>query len=118
MQRFATCFALVLAAGILPYTALSATASIAQILNSPSTFDGSHVSVTGKVEDLEQKTSRKGNAYVTFSLCSSRCIHVFAFGSPSISDGQTVNVRGMFSAVKHVGAYTFTDEIEADDGSL
>ena len=38
---------------------------------------------------------------MTFSLCSSECIHVFSFGSPRISDGETITVHGTFAAVKH-----------------
>jgi hypothetical protein len=98
--------------------AASSAATVAQILGSPSTHDGQHVEVSGTVEHLEQKVSRKGNPYVTFSLCSGQCIHIFGFGSPSLSDGQTISVRGTFAAVKHVGAYTFYNEIDADDGSL
>jgi hypothetical protein len=96
----------------------SSAATIAQILGSPSTYDGQHVDVRGTVEHLQQKVSHKGNAYATFSLCSSQCIHVFGFGSPSISDGQTITVHGTYEAVKHVSGYTFYNEIDADDGSL
>jgi ABC-type hemin transport system substrate-binding protein len=96
----------------------SSAATIGQILGAPSTYDGLHVDVRGTVEHLEQKVSHKGNAYVTFSLCSSQCIHVFAFGSPGISDGQTITVHGTFAAVKHVSGYAFYNEIDADDASL
>jgi hypothetical protein len=91
---------------------------LAQILGSPSAYDGQHVEVKGTVERLEQKVSRKGNPYVTFSLCSSQCLHVFGFGSPNLSDGQTITVRGTFAAVKRANGYTFYNEIDADDGSL
>lgn len=101
---------------VLPASA--ATATISQILSSPSSYDGSHVDVTGKVERLEQKVSHKGNPYVTFSLCSSQCIHVFEFGNPSISDGEAITVHGSFEAVNHVSGYTFYNEIDADEGSL
>lgn len=98
--------------------AASPAATVAQMLASPSTYDGKHVDVHGTVEHLEQKVSHKGNAYVTFSLCSGQCLHVFGFGSPSLSDGQAVTVHGTFAAVKHVSSYTFYNEIDADDGSL
>ncbi|MGA8574239.1 MAG: hypothetical protein WB609_00940 [Candidatus Cybelea sp.] len=96
----------------------SSAATIIQILGSPSTYDAQHVDVRGTVEHLEQKVSHKGNPYVTFSLCSSQCIHVFGFGSPRLSDGQTITVHGTYEAVKHVSGYTFYNEIDADDGSL
>jgi hypothetical protein len=99
-------------------TATVAATTITQILGSPSVYDGKHIDVSGTVEHLEQKVSHKGNAYVTFALCSGQCIHVFGFGSPPISDGQPITVHGTFAAVKHVGSYTFYNEIDADDPSL
>jgi hypothetical protein len=113
--RFALVAAL-FAVSALP--SLAGSATIAQILANPSSYDGSHVDVTGTVQKLEQKTSHKGNPYVTFSLCSGQCVHVFGFGSPNLSDGQRIMVHGTFAAVKHVSSYTFYNEIDADDGSL
>ncbi|HEY6326594.1 MAG TPA: hypothetical protein VIW73_08820 [Candidatus Cybelea sp.] len=115
-KRFAIPAAIVGLLAALPTT--SSAATIAQVLGSPSTYDGLHVDVRGTVAHLEQKTSHKGNPYVTFSLCSGQCVHVFGFGSPSLSDGQTITVHGTFAAVKRVGGYTFYNEIDAADGSL
>jgi hypothetical protein len=115
-KRFAlatTAFGLL---AVLP--AASSAATIAQILVSPSGYDGQHVDVRGTVEHLEQKVSHRGNPYVTFSLCSTQCIHVFGFGTPSLSDGQTITVHGTYERVKHTSGYTFYNEIDADDGSL
>lgn len=115
-KRFAIPAATFVLLAALP--AAGSAATIAQILSSPSTYDGQHVDVRGSVEHLAQKVSHKGNPYVTFSLCSSQCIHVFGFGSPNLSDGQTITVHGTFAAVKHVSSYTFYNEVDADDGSL
>lgn len=115
-KRFAVPAAAFVLFAALP--AASCAATIAQILSGSSSYDGQHVEVRGTVEHLEQNVSHKGNPYVTFSLCSSQCIHVFAFGSPSLSDGQTITVHGTFAAVKHVSSYTFYNEIDADEGSL
>ncbi len=115
-QRFASAAALFVFLVGLP--AATSAATIAQILGSASTYDGQHVDVRGTVERLEQKVSHKGNPYVTFSLCSGHCIRVFAFGTPSISDGQTITVHGTYEAVKHASGYTFYNEVDADDGSL
>ncbi len=43
---------------------------------------------------------------------------MFTFGRPHIANGEKITVHGTFAAVKHVGEYTFHDEIEADEGSL
>ena len=115
VKKCASLFVFLIA--IVPAISPAAT-TVSQILASPSTYDGSHVDVSGKVSKLEQKVSHKGNPYVTFSLCAGQCVHVFAFGTPGISDGQTLIVHGTFAAVKHVGGYTFYNEVDADDGSI
>jgi hypothetical protein len=98
--------------------ACQANTTVVQIVSNPSAYDGKHVEVSGTVERLEQKVSHRGNPYVTFSICSGQCIHVFGFGSPSLSEGQKITVHGVYEAVKHVSGYTFYNEIDADDGSL
>jgi hypothetical protein len=98
--------------------AVSSAATIVQVLGGPSTYDGQHVDVRSTVERLQQKVSHKGNPYVTVSLFSSQRIHVFAFGTPNINDGQAITVHGTYEAVKHVSGYTFYNERDADDGSL
>jgi hypothetical protein len=64
----------------------SSAATVAQILGSPSTYDGQHVDVRGTVERLEQEESHKGNPYVTFSLCSGSASMFSALGH-HLSDG-------------------------------
>jgi hypothetical protein len=115
-KRFAIPAATFVLLACLP--AAGSAATIAQILGSPSSYDRQHVDVRGTVEHLEQKVSHRGSPYVTFSLCSGQCLHVFGFGTPNISDGRTVTVHGTYESVKHVSGYTFYNEIDADDGSL
>ncbi len=108
-----------LAVGVLASTVLAGTVraddSISGILSNPSAYDGKTVNVTGTVSKLAEKTSAKGNAYDTFSMCSSNCIHVFVWGHPAvIVEGKPATVVGTFTATKSVGGYTFTNEIEAD----
>lgn len=90
----------------------ASAAAIAQITAHPAAFDGRVVTVSGTVSALRSRVSRKGNPYETFALCSSSCVHVFTFGQPAIRDGESVSVTGTFAAVKHVGPYTFHDEID------
>lgn len=111
-----TALPLVILFVVLPVAASAAT--IDQILSNPSRYDGQHVALTGSVTSLHSKVSVRGNPYVTFSLCSDRCIDVFAFGRSTIRDGQTITVHGTFAVVKHVGSYTYHNELDADDGSL
>jgi hypothetical protein len=91
---------------------------IADILANPTSFDGQHLSVTGTVAQLTEKTSCRGNDYTTFDLCDPTCIHAYSHGHPKIANGQTLTVNGTFFAVKKVGSLEFKNEINADDGSL
>jgi hypothetical protein len=100
-------------------TAAVAGSFLSVILANPGEYDGKHVTVSGYVRNLAEKTSRKGNPYTTFSLCESQCMRVFTFGRPHITEGQKrLTVSGTFSAVKRVGSYTFHNELEADEGTL
>jgi hypothetical protein len=91
----------------------AATATIAQLLAFPSSFDGKHVDVRGQVQKLQQSAPSNGTPSVTFSLCSSQCVQVIGFGSPGISNGETVTVHGMFTAIKQVSGYIFYETIDA-----
>lgn len=102
-----------------PAATAVAPAQIAGILANPAAFDGQHLSVTGTVADLAEKTSRRGNAYTTFELCDgTACIHVYSYGHPKLTNGQSLTVGGKFFAVKHVGSLDFKNELDADENSL
>lgn len=109
-------FAFIGACALLTAPVLAAD-SIDAIVANPTTFDGKHVSVHGTVADVKQKTSRKGNDYTLFDVCESKCVHVYAHGHVGVTDGAIVTVGGTFAAVKQLGSYTITNQIDADDGS-
>ncbi|HET9392650.1 MAG TPA: hypothetical protein VFO29_03850 [Candidatus Rubrimentiphilum sp.] len=91
---------------------------IATILAAPASFDGQHVTVNGTIQQLSERTSRRGNDYTTFDLCDGSCVHVYSYGHPKLSNGQTLTVSGKFFADKHVGNADFKNEIDVDEGSL
>jgi len=58
--------------------------------------------------------SRRGNAYTTLQVQDTGPgITVFTYGHLNIVNGDRVEVTGVFSQIKHVGSYTFYNEIEA-----
>ena len=89
--------------------------SIAAIAANPATYDGKTVDVRGVVTGLQEKTSAKGNDYDTFKVCSTTCLSVFTFGRPGITEGKPAAVHGVFRAKHSVGAYTYYNEIDADN---
>jgi hypothetical protein len=99
-------------------TAFAETMGPAQVLGNPTTYDGKHLTVSGTVQNVIMKTSRRGNDYETFELCDNSCMKVFTWGHHELRKSQQLSVSGTFDAVKHVGRYTFYNELDADEGSL
>ena|SRR5437899_13108840 len=97
---------------------LGGETTVSQLLSNPSDFDGQHVTVPGTAQFVRPRTSRRGNDYETFSLCEQACVNVFTWGHPQVAEGKRLTVNGTFEAVKHVGRYTFRNEIDTDEGSL
>jgi DNA polymerase III alpha subunit len=90
------------------------SATVAEIAKHPESFDQKTVTVVGTANQVDRRTSRRGNAYTTFRLIDrAESVKVFTFGTPDIKDGERVEVRGRFQRVKQVGSYTFHDEIDA-----
>jgi hypothetical protein len=106
-----------------PVPAPAATAiapvQISALLANPTSFDSQHLSVAGTIAKLTAKTSRRGNDYTTFDVCDgTSCVHVYSYGHPKLTNGQTLTVSGKFFADKHVGNVDFKNELDADEGSL
>jgi hypothetical protein len=68
----------------------------------------------GTAEDVRPRTSRRRNEYTTFTLTDqSGQISVFSWGKLPIDSGEHVEMHGVFQRVKHVGSYTFANQIDA-----
>lgn len=117
LKRLAFFAAVMLPFVFSPARSLAGQTAIPAILVNPKSYDGQHVSVSGKVQHFEQK-SHNGNPIFTFGLCASACVNIYGAGSPSIRNGRTIMVHGTFAISKHFGGYLFQDGIEADPGSL
>jgi len=89
---------------------------IAKLLGDPDAWDGKRMKISGEVVDFENKRSRSGNLYSTFSLSDGvgNRIKVFKWGHPEIDNGDRVEAEGVFRREKRVGKYTFYNELEAD----
>jgi hypothetical protein len=97
---------------VLPASALQTSPS--EILANPEKYDGQDVTITGTVTNLRETVSQKGNPYYTFDLRDGTTIlRVFSFGKSSCGAGSTATVEGRFEQVKHVGRYTFRNEVDA-----
>ncbi|MGH2638101.1 MAG: hypothetical protein ACRDF4_02275 [Rhabdochlamydiaceae bacterium] len=98
--------------------AVAADLSPSEIINQPDQYNRQEITVSGVVEDFRAKTSHRGNAYEAFKLCDNKeCLDVFAWGSTPRNDGTKIKVSGRFWEIKHVGKYTFYNELDLDNGS-
>lgn len=81
-------------------------------------FDTKEISVSGRVENFKQKTSRTGNDYFTFLLVDkvdrTKAIHVYGRGKAlkPLLTKDLVLVTGTFRTEKKVGDMTFKNEIQ------
>ncbi len=92
-----------------------ATVTPGDLLAHGATYDGKMVTVSGTVARIEHKTSKSGNNYTTFDLCTgSQCIRVFEYGNPSITAGSTAALTGTYSVEKHVGSAIYHDELDVE----
>lgn len=111
--------AILLLAGIIVGRVLPRSASPYAIASHPSGYDGKIVRVVGTVADLDDRVSRKGNAYHTFQVTSGKdSVTVFSFGPAHVSDGDRVRVTGKFQLERRVGYKTYYNEIDATKGSI
>lgn len=84
------------------------------LLGAPDKWHGQPVVLSGEVTRLEPRVSQRGNAYFTFQLVDETgAVRVFSYGTPEVSDGQRVQVEGIFHKIKRVGTYTFENQVDA-----
>ena len=88
--------------------------TVGEVLQAPEHFDGEVVTLTGRAQRVRTQVSRHGNEYTTFSLTDgSGRLTVFAWGNIHVTSAERVEVHGQFDHVKHVGRYTFYNELSA-----
>ena len=95
--------------------------TIQAIMGAPAGYAHAWVRVHGTVSHVECKISQRDHAYYTFTLTGDPgpdTITVFAFGAPTLPDGETVTVSGRFDQVKKIGPWTITNEIDVTYGTI
>jgi putative ubiquitin-RnfH superfamily antitoxin RatB of RatAB toxin-antitoxin module len=104
------------AAFVFVIVANAATIDVDQILKSPAQFANKMVTIQGTAAMVAEKVSRAGNPYMTSRVQDSTgSITVYSRGHPGIHNGDRVEVIGLFQQVKHVGQYTFYNEIDVQN---
>ncbi len=87
---------------------------IQEILSHPEAYHERTLVLQGRVRNLRQKFSRRGNPYTLFRLDDGvASLKVYLRGHPPLQEGQWVRVEGTFYAVKQVGRLRFYNELTA-----
>ncbi|TMI82329.1 MAG: hypothetical protein E6H04_04970 [Bacillati bacterium ANGP1] len=103
-----------LTAGILPALAQQIV-TVSALLQHPERYDGQTITVTGQVTAYRERVSARGNAYTTFRLHDRTAeVSVFVWKRAGLGNGANVRITGKFQREKHVGRYTFYNEIQAE----
>ena len=103
----------IVALTVLAFASTGTTPS--DIIKSPEKFDKKIVKVRGIVKKFNAKKSKAGSDYILFDLTSGADkIAVYSHGKldKPLSDGDKVEVEGMFTKLKTVGTATFKNEID------
>jgi hypothetical protein len=90
------------------FATAAAETTISLILASPAQFDGKTVTVRGVATAVKPTISRRGNPYTTLRLQhGGSAVTVYMPGHQSTTNGDRVEVTGVFQTIKRVGSYTF-----------
>lgn len=90
--------------------------TVEALLKNAKTHDGKAVTVIGTVTDYKEKTSKRGNPYVTFKLKGTKevaAIYLQGRLKKACKNGDTVIVEGKFVREKKVGDVVYKNEIDA-----
>ncbi|MCB9089445.1 MAG: hypothetical protein H6628_14165 [Calditrichae bacterium] len=92
--------------------------SLKDLIEHRQTYDGKIVTVRGEINNLQEKTTRRGNKFFTFKLVEKAdVVSVFAFGEAEVANGQYVEVNGKFHAVNFVDR-EYYNQIDATEGEI
>ncbi len=96
--------------------------SLNDVLTQPNEFDGINIHITGQIISIEQRTSRHGHFYWMFTLSNVNAspenpgatIRIFAFISPRVRTGDTIEVEGTYRMDYWFGGWPFENFINAE----
>jgi len=89
---------------------------ICAVSTNPSKFDHQHLTLEGIVTGLTKTTSRSGSKQMTFLLSSlAGCggVVVFAHGPATLSNGDHLQVEGVFEIESRRDGSTFHNQMQA-----
>jgi len=94
----------------------AAQTNVCEVSAHPSSFDHQRLTLEGIAAGLTKGTSRSGNKYMTFALRSTAgcgSVIVFVQAPTTLSNGDHVQVEGIFEAQHRRDGSTFQNEMQA-----
>ncbi len=88
------------------------TLTVASLLKNADKYDGKAVTVTGKVLEFKQKTSRAGNAYFTLKLKGDLSVYGHGKLDPAPAKNDKVEASGMYRKEKKLADFTVKNEVD------
>lgn len=88
---------------------------ISDVQQNRARYSGRVLSITGRVQKLDQWVSRGGGNEELFEVCSDGCIRVFMDAHSPIHNGEMVTVRGQYYQAFRAGRKTYYNEMESTE---
>lgn len=97
-------------------------ASVRQVLEDPSGFNGASVHITGQITAIEQRLSRNGSFYLVLTVTDpnvtedgNHSLTVFSFLPPKFKTGDTIVVEGTYRVDYWFAGWPFENFIDAEN---
>jgi hypothetical protein len=80
-------------------------------------WDNKPVQATGTAQDVRSDATPRGPV-LQFDLCGHRCIHILDASNPTVADGATTTIKGIFHQHFSLGRFSADDIIIIAPGGL
>ena len=97
--------------------AVAQGATIGDIVNGRTQYQGKHVDLFGTVHAIRVAYDG-GKRYEIVDLCSDACIEVVTPGRPPLAGGEKITVHGTFLEAKRFANVTLHDAVSVDRDTL
>lgn len=98
--------------------------TVKQLQADPKKHDAKEITLVGRVDKFQQRTSKAGNEYFLFKLVDKAdkklMVNVYGQGEPAKppKDGDVVQIKGTYRIEKKLGSRVFKNEIQVKSDDI
>jgi len=93
--------------------------SVTELVTHPRLYHKKKIAVVGKIDEVTEKLSIRGNEYYTTKLTDGKStVNIFSFGDPDVKEGQVVRVIGYYTTIKYLDPWIFENELDLTYGNV